>query len=67
MQSFRGNVVSSINNINLEREEFKRETKMTIFAQMHKQEQFKGSEFPRAIVSFDREIMDSAKGEIKGF
>lgn len=43
---------------------------MTINAQMHKQEQsFKGSNFPGARVSFNREIMDirSADAEIKGF
>lgn len=41
---------------------------MTIKAQMHKQEQsFKGSNFPGARVSIDREINDSAEVEIKGF
>ncbi len=45
-----------------------RETKMTINAQMHKSNpQFKGSEFPCARVSFNREIIDSAEVEIKGF
>lgn len=41
---------------------------MTINAHMHKSnQQFKGSEFPGAPVSFNREIIDSAESEIKGF
>jgi len=39
---------------------------MTIFAQMHKQEQFKGSEFPRAIVSSDS-ICGWSQDDYEGF